>query len=159
MAGESGKLQVFWDPHSQPSRAVAILCRWVKRTHLAYHIAKKTRLSWNPILWGKVEDGFDVKKKLNSKWSYYACCVLLHDCRMNKIECEEVHISLHTKAHKTPEYLSKWSWWWMNLLIDSEAYFCNRLGDRLWVMSSCLYRGLTLKVFINIFSENSAKIM
>ena len=81
-------------------------------------------------------------------------CMLCVDdgCRMNKIECEEVHISLHTKAHKTPEYLSKWWWWWMNSwLINSEVYFCNRLGDRLWVMSSCLYRGLTLKVFINTF--------
>lgn len=51
MAGESGKLQVFWDPHSQPSRAVVIFCR------------------------------------------------------INKIECEEVYISLPTGAHKTPEYL------------------------------------------------------
>jgi len=52
MAGESGKLQVFWDSHSPPSRAVVILCR------------------------------------------------------LNKIDCEEVHIDLPTGAHKTPEYLS-----------------------------------------------------
>jgi len=52
MAGESGKLQVFWYPHSQPSRAVVIFCR------------------------------------------------------MNKIEYEEVHISIPTGAHKTPEYLN-----------------------------------------------------
>ena len=63
MAGESGKLQVFWDPHSQPSRAVAILCRWVKEPILLITLQKKTRLSWNQILWGKIEDDFDVKKK------------------------------------------------------------------------------------------------
>ena len=46
MAGESGKLQVFWDPHSQPSRAVVLFCRWVKNHR------GKTRLSWSPLRQG-----------------------------------------------------------------------------------------------------------
>lgn len=114
MAGESGKLQVFWDPHSQPSRAVVIFCRWVKH-HLANHIAKQGSVE---VLWGKVEDDLHIKKK---KFQMMLCMLCVVGCRINKIEYEEVHISLPTGAHKTPEYLSKW-WWWMNLLIDFEVY-------------------------------------
>jgi hypothetical protein len=74
-------------------------------------ITLQNKAHWNPVGqgWGR----FAYKKKTNSRWSYCIYGMLcVADCRMNKIECEEVHISIPTGAHKTPEYLSKWWWWW-----------------------------------------------
>ena len=68
------------------------------------------------VLWGKVED--DLHNFFPQMMIFMLRVV---GCRLNKIECEEVYISLKHGAHKTPEYLSKW-WWWMNLLIDFEVY-------------------------------------